>query len=133
MHVAKILASIMIVFLLMRAVACSKPTNANYEEYQKQGEEKLLSRSKRFSMNEYMMIILSVFNVFVFMYNNVETFFPNQVTKQSKPQQFSEPISLKQQTLENIQPKAEKDINNMEDLATDRNTMIDQISEMLIR
>ena len=79
MRTAKWLASSVLVVLLVRALVLVQARPALHQE----GEQRILSREKRFSMNEYLVLALSVFNVFVFLYNNIETFFPAALTKAS--------------------------------------------------
>ena len=79
MRTAKWLASSVLVVLLVRALVLVQARPTLHQE----GEQRILSREKRFSMNEYLVLALSVFNVFVFLYNNIETFFPAALNKAS--------------------------------------------------
>ena len=83
MRTSKWLASSVILFILLRVFVRSAPLTKHSSDYDRNEEgnhsnEKALSRSKRFSMNEYLMIAISVFNIFVLLYNNVQTFFPQR-------------------------------------------------------
>ena len=75
MRTGKWLASSVILFILMRSLVLSGPLH-HYNESHGDEESRVLSRAKRFSMNEYLVILITVFNAFIFFYNNVETFFP---------------------------------------------------------
>ena len=75
MRTGKWLASSVILFILMRSLVLSGPLHHNNESHGDE-ESRVLSRAKRFSMNEYLVILITVFNAFIFFYNNVETFFP---------------------------------------------------------
>ena len=75
MRTGKWLASSVILFILMRSLVLSVPVH-HYNESHDDEESRVLSRAKRFSMNEYLVILITVFNAFIFFYNNVETFFP---------------------------------------------------------
>ena len=147
MRASKWLASSVILFILLRALVRSGPileTNTNGDHGE--SNQRLLSRSKRFSMNEYLMLALSVFNVFVFLYNNIETFFPATVKTSSKYENNilrnrQESIQLPPPTaappLIITSPPPITDQNNLFDdsfqVNQDRELMIDQIAEMLIR
>ena len=143
MRTSKWLASSVMLFLLMRALAHAavmrNGDNDFHKEDDEQTSEKLLTRSKRFSMNEYLMIALSVFNVFVFFYNNVETFFPAKLKSSFKTQ--SQPSTSLPMVFTTSPPKfnlnneiLERNIYEENDQDNqDREIMIDQIAEMLIR
>ena len=146
MRASKWLASSVILFILLRALVRSGPIpNKTYsDDLQDDLNQKLLSRSKRFSMNEYLMLALSVFNVFVFLYNNIETFFPTAVKKSPTNEnnilsnrQESIPIPQLASPLVISSPPPTIDQNNFDDdfyqINQDREVMIDQIAEMLIR
>ena len=103
MKASKWLAFSVILFILLRVFVRSASLPKNYNDYDRNEEEihskeKTLSRSKRFSTNEYLMIAISVFNIFVLLYNNIETFFPqrNSLTKTVE----SNPVDLNQATAE---------------------------------
>merc|ERR1712045_332605 len=84
MRTAKWLASSVMLFLFLRALIVVQGRPHNSDENDGDDNHRLLSRTKRFSMNEYLMLALSVFNVFVFLYNNIETFFPAAVKTQTQ-------------------------------------------------
>ena len=111
MRTAKWLASSVLVVLLVRALVLVQARPTLHQE----GEQRILSREKRFSMNEYLVLALSVFNVFVFLYNNIETFFPAALTKTSPEpapalvstynfQSTQQPQQQQQQQLQQHQP-----------------------------
>ena len=151
MRTAKWLASSVLVVLLVRALVLVQARPTAHQE----GEQRVLSREKRFSMNEYLVLALSVFNVFVFLYNNIETFFPAALTKaspeptpapvstyniqsaplqpqQQQPQQQQLPSWL--QTTTEAGPVVAGDLySDTATLGQERQGMIDQIAEMLIR
>ena len=76
MRTGKWLASSVILFILMRSLVLSGPVHHYNQSHDGDEESRVLSRAKRFSMNEYLVILITVFNAFIFFYNNVETFFP---------------------------------------------------------
>ena len=150
MRTAKWLASSVLVVLLVRALVLVQARPAAHQE----GEQRILSREKRFSMNEYLVLALSVFNVFVFLYNNIETFFPAALTKASpepapalvstyniqsaplQPQQQQQQQQLPSwlQTTTEAGPVVDGDLySDTGTLGQERQGMIDQIAEMLIR
>ena len=106
---------------------------------------KLLSRAKRFSLNEYLMLALSLFNGFVFLYNNVETFFPVVKTRSQSnvnsnnlnidtnavPPLSSPVITRTESSLGILARKDDSIIQGS--LDKEREAMINQIAEMLIR
>ena len=103
MRTSKWLAFSVILFILLRVFvrSASLPThNTDYDRHEggNHSNEKALSRSKRFSTNEYLMIAISVFNIFVLLYNNIETFFPqrNSLSKTVE----SKPVDLNQAAAE---------------------------------
>ena len=85
-------------------------------------------------MNEYLMIAISVFNIFVLLYNNIETFFPAR-TSLSKTIPNVPDVSV---NLNQVQPDTILSESTVEaPIATQsllgREDTIDQIAEMLIR
>ena len=146
MRASKWLASSVILFILLRALVRSGPIlepNTHSDGDHEESNQRLLSRSKRFSMNEYLMLALSVFNVFVFLYNNIETFFPATVKTSSRYEnnilrnrQESIQLPASAPPLMMTSPPPPTDQNLDEDyfqVNQDREEMIDQIAEMLIR
>ena len=98
-------------------------------------------------MNEYLMLALSVFNVFVFLYNNIETFFPAAVKTPTQlsvnnnnlnnvataaPQLFTPLVITSTEPAPGILPRKD-DFYDEEILNFEREQMINQIAEMLIR
>ena len=84
-------------------------------------------------MNEYLMIAISVFNIFVLLYNNIETFLPVRssppVSVESVP---SDSVNLNQAQQENLLVGSSVAAPVIQARA-DRDQTIDQIAEMLIR
>lgn len=137
MKTAKWLASSVILFIFMRSLmVLSAPRYENTSE--DEHNQRLLSRSKRFSMNEYMVIALSMFNAFVFFYNNIDTFFPSvlrsRLTTTSNSNQNV--IIANQQpsfaTPDQSQLSLPSDNVSSEQSAQDRLDMINGVAEMLI-
>ena len=131
MRTSKWLASSVILFILLRVFVRSAslpPQGAENDT-----KEKALSRTKRFSMNEYLMIAISVFNIFVLLYNNIETFLPARssppVSVESVP---SDSVNLNQAPQENLLVGSSVAAPAVQARA-DRDQTIDQIAEMLIR
>ena len=145
MRTSKWLASSVILFILLRVFVRGAPPKHN-SEYDRNEEnhsnEKALSRSKRFSMNEYLMIAISVFNIFVLLYNNMETFFPqrNSFSKTVA----SNPVDLNQASADSGFYESTLDVPLFatqkpeaapfsSQASAQRDGTIDQIAEMLIR
>ena len=84
-------------------------------------------------MNEYLMIAISVFNIFVLLYNNIETFLPVRssppVSVESVP---SDSVNLNQAQQQNLLVGSSVAAPAVQS-RTDRDQTIDQIAEMLIR
>ena len=84
-------------------------------------------------MNEYLMIAISVFNIFVLLYNNIETFLPARssppVSVESVP---SDSVNLNQAQQQNLLAESSVAAPPVQ-ARTDRDQTIDQIAEMLIR
>ena len=157
MRTSKWLAFSVILFILLRVFvrSASLPThNTDYDRHEggNHSNEKALSRSKRFSTNEYLMIAISVFNIFVLLYNNIETFFPqrnslsktvavasnsvdlNQATADSGyyESRLAVPLSLQtDQAASQNSPAASLSLSSQ--ASAQRDETIDQIAEMLIR
>ena len=147
MRTAKWLASSVMLFLFLRALIVVQGRPHNSDENDGDDDHRLLSRTKRFSMNEYLMLALSVFNVFVFLYNNIETFFPAAVKTQTQlsvnnnnlnnvataaPQLFPPFVITSTEPAPGILPRKD-DFYDEEILNFEREQMINQIAEMLIR
>ena len=94
-------------------------------------------------MNEYLMIAISVFNIFVLLYNNIETFFPGRAslskTVPSVSSDSSVPLSvmpaqedsvLAQSSLQ-AQSTLQAPVTGLS--LAGRDETIGQIAEMLIR
>ena len=147
MKTSKWLASSVILFILLRVFVRSAPLPKHDSDYDRQEErnnsnEKVLSRSKRFSMNEYLMIAISVFNIFVLLYNNIETFFPQRnslsktvVANSVDLNQANADSGFYESTLD--LPLSASQISPAAPLSrqasAQRDETIDQIAEMLIR
>lgn len=143
MRTSRWLAYSVILFLFLRALILVQGRPYNSEE--NEDNQKLLSRAKRFSVNEYLMLALSLFNGFVFLYNNVETFFPVVKTRSQSnvnsnnlnivptaAPQFSSPVITR--TESSLGVFARKDDSIIQgSLDMEREAMINQIAEMLIR
>ena len=143
MRTSRWLAYSVILFLFLRALILvqGRPNNSEGNEH----KQKLLSRVKRFSVNEYLMLALSLFNGFVFLYNNVETFFPVVKTRSQSnvnsnnlnivptvaPQLSSPVITRTESSLGILARKDDSIIQGS--LNMEREAMINQIAEMLIR
>ena len=143
MRTSRWLAYSVILFLFLRALILVQGRPNNSEE--NDDKQKLLSRVKRFSVNEYLMLALSLFNGFVFLYNNVETFFPVFKTRSQSnvnsnnlnnvptvaPQLSSPVITRTESSLGILARKDDSIIQGSLDM--EREAMINQIAEMLIR
>ena len=143
MRTSRWLAYSVILFLFLRALILVQGRPNNSEE--NDDKQKLLSRVKRFSVNEYLMLALSLFNGFVFLYNNVETFFPVVKTRSQSnvnsnnlnivptvaPQLSSPVITRTESSLGILARKDDSIIQGSLDM--EREAMINQIAEMLIR
>ena len=143
MRTSRWLAYSVILFLFLRALILVQGRPNNSEENEE--KQKLLSRVKRFSVNEYLMLALSLFNGFVFLYNNVETFFPVVKTRSQSnvnsnnlnivptvaPQLSSPVITRTESSLGILARKDDSIIQGSLDM--EREAMINQIAEMLIR
>ena len=143
MRTSRWLAYSVILFLFLRALILVQGRPNNSEE--NDDKQKLLSRVKRFSVNEYLMLALSLFNGFVFLYNNVETFFPVAKTRSQSnvnsnnlnnvptvaPQLSSPVITRTESSLGILARKDDSIIQGSLDM--EREAMINQIAEMLIR
>ena len=143
MRTSRWLAYSVILFLFLRALILVQGRPNNSEE--NEDKQKLLSRVKRFSVNEYLMLALSLFNGFVFLYNNVETFFPVAKTRSQSnvnsnnlnivptvaPQLSSPVITRTESSLGILARKDDSIIQGS--LNMEREAMINQIAEMLIR
>ena len=143
MRTSRWLAYSVILFLFLRALILVQGRPNNSEE--NEDKQKLLSRVKRFSVNEYLMLALSLFNGFVFLYNNVETFFPVVKTRSQSnvnsnnlnivptvaPQLSSPVITRTESSLGILARKDDSIIQGS--LNMEREAMINQIAEMLIR
>ena len=143
MKTGKWLAYSVILFLFLRALILVQggPLKSDASD----DNQRHLSRTKRFSINEYLMLALSLFNGFVFLYNNVETFFPTVKTPSqpsvnsnnlnnvptSAPLIFSPDITSSKSSLGTLARK--DDSLNVGSLDLEREKMINQIAEMLIR
>ena len=144
MRTAKWLAYSVILFLFLRALILVQG-RPHEESEESDDNQKLLSRVKRFSINEYLMLALSLFNGFVFLYNNVETFFPVVKTRSQSSvnsnnlnnvptaaSQLFSPAITKIEPTPGILARKEDSINGGS-LDFEREEMINQIAEMLIR
>ena len=143
MRTSRWLAYSVILFLFLRALILVQGRPNNSEENEE--KQKLLSRVKRFSVNEYLMLALSLFNGFVFLYNNVETFFPVVKTRSQSnvnsnnlnivptvaPLLSSPVITRTESSLGILARKDDSIIQGSLDM--EREAMINQIAEMLIR
>ena len=143
MRTSRWLAYSVILFLFLRALILVQGRPNNREE--NEDKQKLLSRVKRFSVNEYLMLALSLFNGFVFLYNNVETFFPVAKTRSQSnvnsnnlnivptvaPLLSSPVITRTESSLGILARKDDSIIQGSLDM--EREAMINQIAEMLIR
>ena len=143
MRTGKWLAYSVILFLFLRALILvqGRPLKSDASDV----NQRLLSRTKRFSINEYLMLALSLFNGFVFLYNNVETFFPAVKTRSqpsvnsnnlnnvptSAPLIFSPDITTTKSSMGIL--ARNDDSLNVGSLDFEREKMINQIAEMLIR
>ena len=139
MRTAKWLAYSVILFLFLRALILVQ--GRPHENEESDNNQNVLTRVKRFSINEYLMLALSLFNGFVFLYNNVETFFPVVKTRSQQsfnsnnlniaptaaPQLFS-PVTTTTESSPGILARKDDSFYDIE-----RETMINQIAEMLIR
>ena len=153
MKASKWLAFSVILFILLRVFVRSASLPKHDGDYDRNEEEthskeKTLSRSKRFSTNEYLMIAISVFNIFVLLYNNIETFFPqrnslsktvasnsvdlNQASADSSYYEstLDVPLSVKTDTLASQTSPAAPFSSQA---SAEREETIHQIAEMLIR
>ena len=127
MRTSRWLASSVILFILLRVFVRSAPFPRHDPE--NHSNEKALSRSKRFSMNEYLMIAISVFNIFVLLYNNIETFLPVRTSlPASVPSVPSDSLNLNQANQDDVLA-----LSSISAPITTRDQTIDQIAEMLIR
>ena len=140
MRTSKWLASSVILFILLRVFvrSASLPRqNGSLHQTGKDSDEKALSRSKRFSMNEYLMIAISVFNIFVLLYNNIETFFPGRAslskTVPSVSSDSSVPLSVMPAQEDSVlaQSSLQAPVTGLS--SAGRDETIGQIAEMLIR
>ena len=150
MRTSKWLALSVLLFVLLRVFVRSASLPKHHTDHTTNEEgnhsnEKALSRSKRFSMNEYLMIAISVFNVFVLLYNNIQTFFPqrnsfsktvggnsvdlNQATADSSYYEPTLDVPLNIKT--DNSPAAPLSLSSQ--ASAQRDQTIDQIAEMLIR
>ena len=143
MRTSRWLAYSVILFLFLRALILVQGRPNIREE--NEDKQKLLSRVKRFSVNEYLMLALSLFNGFVFLYNNVETFFPVVKTRSQSnvnsnnrnivptvaPLLSSPVITRTESSLGILARKDDSIIQGSLDM--EREAMINQIAEMLIR
>ena len=151
MRTSKWLAFSVILFVLLRvfvrSASLTKHNSDHHtdEEENHSNEQALLSRSKRFSTNEYLMIAISVFNIFVLLYNNIETFFPqrnslsktvagnsddlNQATADSSYYESTLDVPLNIKT--DNSPAAPLSLSSQ--ASAQRDQTIGQIAEMLIR
>ena len=88
-------------------------------------------------MNEYLMIAISVFNIFVLLYNNIETFFPGRgslsKTVPSVSSDSSVPLSVMPAQEDSVlaQSTLEAPVTGLS--LAGRDETIGQIAEMLIR
>ena len=146
MRTSKWLASSVILFILLRVFVRGASLTKHNSDYDRNEEnhsnEKALSRSKRFSMNEYLMIAISVFNIFVLLYNNMETFFPQRNTFSKTVASSS--VDLNQANADSgfyestpdvpLFPTQKSEAAPFSSQASaQRDGTIDQIAEMLIR
>ena len=151
MRTSKWLAFSVLLFVLLRvfvrSASLTKHNSDHHtdEEENHSNEQALLSRSKRFSTNEYLMIAISVFNIFVLLYNNIETFFPqrnslsktvggnsddlNQATADSSYYESTLDVPLNIKT--DNSPAAPLSLSSQ--ASAQRDQTIGQIAEMLIR
>ena len=90
-------------------------------------------------MNEYMVIALSMFNAFVFFYNNIDTFFPSvlrSVTRSTNSNNNQNVIIANQQpsfvALDQSSLSVPSDNVSSEHSAQDRLDMVNGVAEMLI-
>ena len=137
MRTSKWLASSVILFILLRVFVRSAPVTER-GSYASQNEndsgEKALSRGRRFSMNEYLMIAISVFNIFVLLYNNIETFFPARISlSKTIPNVPDVSVNLNQVQPDTILPESTVEAPIATQSLLGREDTIDQIAEMLIR
>ena len=143
MRTGKWLAYSVILFLFLRALILVQGRPSKSDE--SDDNQRHLSRTKRFSINEYLMLALSLFNGFVFLYNNVETFFPivktrsqssvnsnNQNNVQTSAQQNLSPdITISKSSLGILARNDDSSIEGSQDF--EREKLVNQIAEMLIR
>ena len=143
MRTGKWLAYSVILFLFLRALILVQGRPSKSDE--SDDNQRHLSRTKRFSINEYLMLALSLFNGFVFLYNNVETFFPIVKTRSQSSANLNNLNNVQTSAPQNLSPDitssksslgilARKDDSLIEgSLDFEREKLVNQIAEMLIR
>ena len=143
MRTGKWLAYSVILFLFLRALILVQGRPSKSDE--SDDNQRHLSRTKRFSINEYLMLALSLFNGFVFLYNNVETFFPIVKTRSQSSVNLNNLNNVQTSAPQNISPDITSSKSSLGILARNDDSMIEgsldfereklvnQIAEMLIR
>ena len=85
-------------------------------------------------MNEYLMIAITVFNIFVLLYNNIETFLPVRTSLPGSVARLpSDSLNLNQANQEDVLAVSSIAAPVTSQTSGTRDQTIDQIAEMLIR